>query len=939
MNSNATLQVLDMGIENKQNKKRKLTAIAQTKRVQSNTIKTKPKHKDSLSPEDSKKNSSHAQLVRDYAYAIVTSTENPLVVLTHTFKIEYANPSFYKKFNISKSDIPGLFFTHIGNNQFNKKQLKIALSEVWTEGTDLKNFEFIYSFSKIGERVLHLNARTIQEPNSPDRLILLTITDTAAQKRKRRRSESLYAERTRFHELLMQAPALITVLHGPDLVHDFVNPKFIDAIGKHRSMLGKPIRKSIPELSDQGFFEILENVYKTGKPYLATEKLLKIDRKGSSGRENIYLNLMCQSYRNEFDEIDGVLVYAIDVTEQFNIRKINNQSEEKYRILLKSIQEGFCIAEVIFDENKNAIDLQFIEINTAGKRILNISDTETKYLSDTPTLKDTPLLNVAGEVAISPHAGRFVIHDANQNKMIEVYCSKIESTRKHIVAIVLKPKNEQSKTISTIHENEVNPVKEAQNSTDGIIMVDKEWRIHFVNEVAQNILRPFQTSGLEFVDQNLWQNFPSLLPSDIEKKIHKASTDQKITRTEIYNKSLSKWFELTIQPTQNYLSLIFVDITQRKKREENLLNEKFKAQVTDQNLANLFINAPAILAILSADDLVFEMVNSAFQKFVGIRNSVIGLSIVEAFPGIDPFIVKIIVNVIKKGKAYTANEFPLLYDWDNNGLQYKKFLNVSLVPVFDENKKITGVICFGYEITEQITNKEQLEELSRSKDIFISIASHELKTPLTSIKAYSQILERRFNKIKDTDSALVIGKMDTQLDKLNTLITNLLDVTKIEEGKLTLNGLCFDFNVLVGEIMEEMQLTTKKNIISKLQKGAFVCGDRERIGQVMINFISNAIKYSPGSKKIVISTKQKDNQIIFSVKDFGMGIAKIEQDKVFERFHRISRKNGETYPGLGLGLYIASQIVTRLNGKIWLKSKFGSGSTFYFSLPAEKNLF
>jgi signal transduction histidine kinase len=235
---------------------------------------------------------------------------------------------------------------------------------------------------------------------------------------------------------------------------------------------------------------------------------------------------------------------------------------------------------------------------------------------------------------------------------------------------------------------------------------------------------------------------------------------------------------------------------------------------------------------------------------------------------------------------------------------------------------------------EDITERKQLEQ---QKDEFISIASHELKTPITSVKAYAQILGQRFRKIDDLKSVELAEKMDVQLDKLTSLIGDLLDVTKIEAGRIQFNESYFDFNELVNTTVEDLQRTTKKHRITKaLQSPVTVYGDQDRLGQVINNFITNAIKYSPQADKIIIKTSVDKAKVTLGVQDFGLGLSKVDQAKVFERFYRVSGSDQNTYPGLGLGLYISSEIIKRHKGRIWVESKKNNGSTFCFSIPVTK---
>ncbi len=232
------------------------------------------------------------------------------------------------------------------------------------------------------------------------------------------------------------------------------------------------------------------------------------------------------------------------------------------------------------------------------------------------------------------------------------------------------------------------------------------------------------------------------------------------------------------------------------------------------------------------------------------------------------------------------------------------------------------------------------KELERQKEEFIGIASHELKTPVTSIKAFTQVLRNRFIKMGDENSALLLSKMDSQINKLTSLISDLLDVNKIETGRLQFHVEYFHFNVLVAEVVEELQRTTERhNIVTHFSRSKKIYGDRDRISQVITNYLSNAIKYSPHSKKIIVATSSEKGSVMLSVKDFGVGISKEAQDKVFRRFYREEGKRQETFAGMGLGLYISDEIIRRHGGKTWVKSRKGKGSIFYFSVPVKGKIY
>ena len=229
--------------------------------------------------------------------------------------------------------------------------------------------------------------------------------------------------------------------------------------------------------------------------------------------------------------------------------------------------------------------------------------------------------------------------------------------------------------------------------------------------------------------------------------------------------------------------------------------------------------------------------------------------------------------------------------------------------------------------------KETLELVNR-KDDFLSIASHELKTPVTSLKAYTQLLQMDAIENGDKKRESMLTKMDSQIDKLTSLITDLLDTSKMQNGKLIYNKTIFQLDELIKEIVEEIQVTNVSHkLIIEQNIPLQLYADRERISQVLSNLLSNATKYCPDCKNIIVKLEKKGELALCSVQDFGNGIVKTQQNKIFERFYRVTGNNLHTYPGLGLGLFIAKEIIERHSGKIWFESEVGKGSTFYFSLP------
>jgi len=267
-------------------------------------------------------------------------------------------------------------------------------------------------------------------------------------------------------------------------------------------------------------------------------------------------------------------------------------------------------------------------------------------------------------------------------------------------------------------------------------------------------------------------------------------------------------------------------------------------------------------------------------------------------------------------------------------------ISVTVSPVTDKDGNIIGASKIARDISERETIQkekaellERLKELNARKDEFIALASHELRTPLTSMDAYLQILLRLVNEEK---AKTMLEKAIMQSRKLNHLISDLLDVSKIEAGKLVLNYAEFDICRLLEEAVD---LISRANdnvhiTIDSAFNSLTIKADQYKIDQVIVNLLTNAIRYSKEIKHIDIILKADDEFVIIGVKDQGLGISPDQFKNIFSKFYRV--QNSDSTKGLGLGLYLCDQIITQHNGEIWVESEIGKGSTFWIKLPMGK---
>lgn len=254
---------------------------------------------------------------------------------------------------------------------------------------------------------------------------------------------------------------------------------------------------------------------------------------------------------------------------------------------------------------------------------------------------------------------------------------------------------------------------------------------------------------------------------------------------------------------------------------------------------------------------------------------------------------------------------------------------VSAAPLRDDEDRVTGAVGVFQDITE-------LKELDQRKDEFLSIAAHELRTPMTAMKGYAQLLQRRADELPDADRWIrPLHTIDQQVERMTNLVERLLDVSRIQMGRLELKPEPMDLVRLIEEATAEARMTANQHDIEleAAQPEIQGCWDRARLQQVLTNLLSNAAKYSPHGGRIQVKVAGDQAEAVVSVKDEGTGIPQAALPHIFDRSYRSAEATHSNISGLGLGLYIAKGIIDAHGGRIWVESVEGQGSTFYVSLP------
>lgn len=403
------------------------------------------------------------------------------------------------------------------------------------------------------------------------------------------------------------------------------------------------------------------------------------------------------------------------------------------------------------------------------------------------------------------------------------------------------------------------------------------------------------------------------------------------------------WNELIISPVKdidgNVTHFIGVqnDITERKKQENELREEKLSVEKKIEErtrelheneafLSSIIQTVRESLLVLDADYKVLSANTHFLNSFKVTTEDTVGKILFElGNHQWDIEALKVLLTKILPTNNPVI-DFEVEHDFPYIG---KKIMLVNAYRIEFEGQYKDRILI----AIEDITDKK---EIDRRKDDFLSIASHELKTPLTTIKGFVQLLERMVPENASEKFIMTLNKVSVNVDRLNNLISELLDTSKIQSGNIEIHKDPFDIDKLIHDSVENLALATPEyNITISSNTQATILGDELQILQVINNLVSNAVKYSPGKDKVDIYCNRVGNFVKVSITDYGMGISQQDQSKIFERFFR-ARDIQKKFPGMGIGLYICHEIIAGHGGTLWVESEIGTGSTFNFTLPIMK---
>jgi PAS domain S-box-containing protein len=770
--------------------------------------------------------------------------------------------------------------------------------------------------------------------------------------------------------LFMEAPAFICVLRGPEHVFDLANERYLELID-HRDILGKPIRNALPELEGTGVFDMLDEVFTTGKPFIANEWAFNFRKANGKIHEGIF-NFVYQPSYDADGQIEAILVHGVDIADSKKAEANNaklaavvqssddaiisktlkgivtswNRSAEKMFGYTEEEMIGESITKII---PRDRLHEETFILSSIG-RGETIDHFETQRLTKSGNLVDisltiSPIRDSNGNILGASKIARDITRQIESRK-------QLEASEERLSIELADAKKLQSISTQLIQEDNVTALYEQIIAAAIDLMRSDMASIQMLHTETNQLellcskgFHPESAAHWKWVDAGsksscgmaLKDHRQTVVPDINEDKFMAGTKDlyysqlsgiRAVQSTPLVSRSgnvvgmiSTHWCKPHHPPPRN-LQLLDVlarqaaDLIEKRKAEEKL-------EESERRFRNLAETLPQLIWTTNEKG-IREFVSKKWEEYTGVGPEMID----EKWPSIvhpEDFenISKIWRESVSTGKVYKT-ELRI----KNRAGQYR-WHSVIGEPVFDNENRIVKWVGAFSDI--HFMKKEQIR-----KDAFLSMASHELKTPVTTIKAYSEIAEMMLQQKGDEQTLAIQRKLSRQVNKLATLIKDLLDNIRVEKGKLIYTENFYNFNDLVQEIVDDMQKINPNHTI-KFQPGekVKVFGDADKIGQVVNNLITNAIKYSPATDEIIVDTELQKNGVQLSVKDFGIGISPEDQPHIFEQFYRVNGDSQSTFPGMGVGLYICEEIVKRQGGKIWVESAIGNGSTFYIWLPLD----
>ncbi len=728
--------------------------------------------------------------------------------------------------------------------------------------------------------------------------------------------------------VLEKTPFGFALMNG-DYVVEFANDTWLEIAHKTREeVTGKKLFDLFPETAEQ-LIPLCETVRKTGNPFHAPEFSIKLVRNGVL--QDVYFNFIYHPVYDDNGAFQYFVTVAMEITEMVEIKTKVKEDEERLRLATESSHTATWDLNLVTREIIHSNYLSEIfgygsdELVSHEQLRSHLSEYDRVYVVEKAfeeALKtgiykyEAQITDKNGVEKWVATNGKVFFDDQGQPARMLGVMQDISERKKS--EILLKQSHHQLNTA-------MEATKLGTFDMDPESLQKYNFSPRFLEIFGYDATK--ETIGSNILEKHIHKNF---IKTRAEALREAKETGDLYYQTKIVLRDGSvKWIELygRLLPPANgskaYISGTVRDITDLKNFEEKIsASEKKYRFLADSMPQMVWIGEP---------DGKLTYFNKSTLDYSGkdYNHFMEGNGWLEI---VHPEEQKENLRLWEKS-VKTKKPFAYEHRFRNKHNEYRWFMSRAY-PELDELGNVTKWVGTSTDIDEMKRQENQ-------KNDFIKMANHELKTPVTTIKGYVQLLKKMRGDSEDKFLVNSLNTIENQVNKLTLLIGDLLDISRMESGKLPLNKREFSLLKLVTETIEDIKASEQSHQINfELNHTADVgvYGDKDRITQVLNNLLTNAIKYSPNAGTVNVELFVEDECAVVSVEDFGIGMDQKELKRIFERFYRVSGDDEETFPGFGIGLFIVKDIMDRHDGKIWVESEKNKGSKFYFSLPIFTNL-
>jgi PAS domain S-box-containing protein len=785
------------------------------------------------------------------------------------------------------------------------------------------------------------------------------------EKVKAEKQEVDFRSLKKVHHLFMETPLVIGIVRGKDYVLELANREALQLWGKGPEIIGKPLLEGIPDAATQNIIPLFDEVVKTGKPFIGKEVPVVTNRQG---REEVhYFDMVYQPYYDEGStQPSGVFTLSYDVTELVEARKRVEENEEKYRSLFESMDQGFCVIEMIFDEKGQPVDYRFLEANPMFEELTGLKGGLGKTARELVPELEAHWFIRYGNVALTGKAIRFTEGSDAMGRWFDVYAYRAGGEGSRRVALLFTNITEQRKAQAAMQASEERFRQMVEHAPAAITLTrGADMILESVNEPMLQIIG--KTDPKDVLGKTLLEVVPELAGQEVFKALQRVMETGKPYRgTEIPVKRL-----IGGRQEMFYVNLSFTPIIESGKTTAVLhLAIDVSAQVHARH--KIEENSEALQMAIDIAELGTFVVDlgrnraqftSRVARWFGFRETELDMQAV--FDAIHASDRERVVNEItntRKNESFSRHDITYRVPDPLTGAErYLRSLGRTFFNKEGKAIQISGVI---QDVTTQVQYQQQIEhseallqqrvkermqELegkNRELEQFAYAASHDMQEPLRKIATFSNFMLEYNNAQLDERGKGYLAKIGASVQRMKNIIDDLLQYS--HQTREDRQFLPTDLSEVIAEIESDLDLVIEqKGAVIEKEPLPTVVAVHNQLHQLFYNLITNALKFSkPGLPPyIYIGCEERygadlpqipnlDSEklyVLITVKDDGIGFEQEYAAQIFTLFKRLHGRS--EYEGTGIGLALCKKIAENHGGAIWAEGRQGEGATFHVVLP------